>query len=59
MFMLVRSCMLSYPTNLCAILGFDVNYVNDIGQSLLNWATAVGSEKQVSCVDQLPIAIDL
>ncbi|KAI6657627.1 hypothetical protein LOD99_370 [Oopsacas minuta] len=27
--------------------GFDVNYINDIGQSLLNWATAVGSEKQV------------
>ena len=34
-------------------LGFDVNFMDDVGQTLLNWAAAFGSFEMVSLLQPL------
>lgn len=29
--------------------GFEVNFMDDVGQTLLNWASAFGTQEMVSC----------
>lgn len=33
--------------------GFDVNFMDDVGQTLLNWAAAFGTYEMVCCVQQI------
>ena len=36
--------------NVYFIVGFDVNFMDDVGQTLLNWASAFGTQEMV-CID--------
>ena len=37
---------MTYPCVFCVAI--DVNFLDDVGQSLLNWASAFGTEEMVS-----------
>lgn len=34
--------------------GFEVNFMDDVGQTLLNWASAFGTQEMVSVVMRMP-----
>ena len=33
---------------MCVFTGFDINFMDDVGQTLLNWAAAFGTYEMVS-----------
>ena len=37
-----------YSTYVSSAVAIDVNFLDDVGQSLLNWASAFGTEEMVS-----------
>lgn len=36
----------------CFLTGFEVNFMDDVGQTLLNWASAFGTQEMVSRLSQ-------
>ena len=33
---------------MCVFVGFDINFMDDVGQTLLNWAAAFGTYEMVN-----------
>lgn len=40
---------LSIPRNDSCVAAFEVNFMDDVGQTLLNWASAFGTQEMVRC----------
>ena len=42
-------CVIEY-VSVCVFAGFDINFMDDVGQTLLNWAAAFGTYEMVSII---------
>ncbi len=38
-----------------SFLGFEVNFMDDVGQTLLNWASAFGTQEMVKALNILAV----